>query len=144
VLYRNEASFKLLRPLIAKTTRRYKTQKLKKAHKESSPKKGRKQNKTEKKISDSAEIATQVLVSSCVYNLALPPMKQRRIGGNLVKRLLSLPLQKHDSATVQVRKLAVLYSEEDRASSPTVVTGQTRFSVYPVSNRHSRMTGYCK
>jgi hypothetical protein len=59
-------------------------------------------------------------------------MKQRRIGGNLVKRLLSLPPQKHDSATVQVRKLALLYSEEDRASSPTI-TGQTRFSVYPVS-----------
>jgi hypothetical protein len=55
-------------------------------------------------------------------------MKQRRIGENLVKRLLSLPLQKQDSATVQVRKLAVLYSEEDRASSPTI-TGQTRFSV---------------
>jgi hypothetical protein len=64
VLYRNEARFKILRPVIAKTTRRYKTQKLRKAHNENSLKKGL------KKFTESAEIATQVLVSSCVYNEA--------------------------------------------------------------------------
>jgi hypothetical protein len=140
VLYRNEASFKILRPLISKTARHNKTQKLKRAHNESSLKKGEKKHKTEKKFTDSAEIATQVLVSSCVYNLPLAPMVAESCfcsgsGSNLH--------QISSNSSLHQRKLAFLYSEEDRASSPTI-TGQTRFLVYPVSNRHSRMTGYCK